>query len=44
MGKGGIGIGGAYDTGRVFQQGKAIGGTSMTQLSAGFQRGAQRFR
>ena len=41
IGKGGIGIGGAYGTGRVFQQGKAIGETSMTQLSVGFQLGAQ---
>jgi lipid-binding SYLF domain-containing protein len=41
IGKGGVGIGGAYGKGRVYQRGKAIGRTSMTQLSIGFQLGGQ---
>jgi lipid-binding SYLF domain-containing protein len=43
IGKGGIGIGGAYGKGRVYQKGKYIGDTSMTQLSVGFQLGGQGF-
>jgi lipid-binding SYLF domain-containing protein len=43
IGKGGIGIGGAYGKGRVYEKGKWIGGTSMTQLSVGFQLGGQGF-
>jgi hypothetical protein len=43
IGKGGIGIGGAYGTGRVYEKGRWIGGTSMTQLSVGFQLGGQGF-
>lgn len=41
IGKGGIGVGGAYGKGRVYQKGKYIGDTSMTQLSVGFQLGGQ---
>lgn len=41
VGKGGIGIGGAYGKGRVYEQGRYIGDTSMTQLSVGFQLGGQ---
>ena len=41
IGKGGVGIGGAYGTGRVYADGKYVGDTSMTQLSIGFQFGAQ---
>ena len=41
IGKGGIGIGGAYGDGRVFVGGKEVGKTSMTQLSIGFQLGGQ---
>ena len=41
VGKGGIGIGGAYGKGRVYEQGGYIGDTSMTQLTVGFQLGAQ---
>ena len=33
-------IGGAYGKGRVYEQGKYIGNTSMTQASIGFQLGA----
>ncbi|MGB5427890.1 MAG: YSC84-related protein [Gammaproteobacteria bacterium] len=41
IGKGGIGVGGAYGKGRVYAQGKHVGNTSMTQLSIGFQLGGQ---
>ncbi|MCG6899993.1 MAG: hypothetical protein LJE75_08320 [Gammaproteobacteria bacterium] len=43
IGKGGIGIGGAYGKGRVYAGGKYVGNTSMTQLSIGFQLGGQGF-
>ena len=43
IGKGGIGVGGAYGKGRVYEKGKVIGDTSMTQLSIGFQLGGQGF-
>jgi lipid-binding SYLF domain-containing protein len=43
IGKGGVGIGGAHGNGRVYQQGKYIGDTSMTQLSVGFQLGGQAY-
>lgn len=41
IGKGGIGIGGAYGKGCVIAHGKRVGDTSMTQLSIGFQLGGQ---
>ena len=41
VGKGGLGIGGAYGKGRVYAGGAAVGETSMTQLSFGFQAGGQ---
>ena len=43
IGKGGIGIGGAYGTGRVYAQGKYVGDTSMTQVSIGLQLGGQAY-
>jgi lipid-binding SYLF domain-containing protein len=43
IGKGGLGVGAAHGTGRVFEKGKYIGDTSMTQLSVGFQAGGQAF-
>ncbi len=43
IGKGGVGIGGAHGKGRVYAQGKYVGDTSMTQLTAGFQLGGQVF-
>lgn len=43
IGKGGIGIGAAHGTGRVYAAGKYVGDTSVTQLSIGFQLGAQAF-
>lgn len=41
IGKGGLGVGGAYGEGRVYEGGKYIGDTKMTQLSIGFQAGGQ---
>jgi lipid-binding SYLF domain-containing protein len=43
IGKGGIVVGGAHGTGRVFQKGAYVGDTSMTQLSVGAQLGGQAF-
>jgi lipid-binding SYLF domain-containing protein len=43
VGKAGLGVGGAYGKGRVFQQGRYVGDTSMTQLSVGFQAGGQAY-
>lgn len=41
VGKGGIVIGGAYGEGRVYQGGKVIGSTKLTQVSIGLQLGGQ---
>ena len=41
IGKGGVGVGGAFGKGCVFAKGKQTGDTSMTQLSIGFQLGGQ---
>jgi len=43
IGKGGIGIGGAHGSGRVYGQGKLIGTSSMTQVTIGFQLGGEAF-
>jgi len=43
IGKGGVGIGGAYGKGQVYEKGKVIGDTSMTQVSVGLQLGGQGF-
>jgi lipid-binding SYLF domain-containing protein len=43
IGKGGIGIGGAYGEGRVYARGKYLGDTDMTQLTLGFQLGGQAY-
>jgi lipid-binding SYLF domain-containing protein len=43
IGKGGVGVGGAFGKGRVYRGGKAVGETSMSQLSIGFQLGGQGF-
>ncbi len=43
IGKGGVGIGGAYGKGRVYEQGKYIGNTSMTQVTVGLQLGGQAY-
>ena len=41
--KAGLGIGGARGNGEVFEDGKVIGYTTVTQLSFGFQLGGQAF-
>src|SRR5688572_30445518 len=41
--KGAVGIGGARGTGRVYEKGKYIGDSTMTQLSIGFQMGGEGF-
>ena len=41
VGKGGIGIGGAYGKGLVIKNDKAIGKTSLSQVTIGFQLGGQ---
>jgi len=43
VGKAGVGIGGAYGDGRVYRQGGLTGTTSVSQVSVGFQLGAQTF-
>jgi len=43
IGKGGIGIGGAHGSGRVYAKGKHVGDTSMTQVTVGLQLGGQAF-
>jgi lipid-binding SYLF domain-containing protein len=43
IGKGGIGIGGAHGSGKVYAKGKEVGTTSMTQVSVGFQLGVEAF-
>jgi len=44
VGKGAIGIGGAYGKGVVFEKGKSIGLSSISQLTIGFQLGGQAYR
>lgn len=43
IGKGGLGIGGAYGKGRVYERGAHTGDASMAQLSIGFQFGGQAY-
>jgi lipid-binding SYLF domain-containing protein len=43
VGKGGLGIGGAYGKGRVYRNGELSGEASMIKLSIGFQAGGQVF-
>jgi lipid-binding SYLF domain-containing protein len=43
IGKAGFVIGGAYGKGRVYEQGKHIGDTAMTQATIGFQLGGSGF-
>ena len=43
IGKGGIGIGGAHGSGRVYARGQYVGDTTMTQLTVGLQLGAQAY-
>lgn len=43
VGKGGIGIGGARGKGLVYEQGKLVGRSTLTELTVGFQLGGQAF-
>jgi lipid-binding SYLF domain-containing protein len=43
VGKGGVGVGGAYGKGRVYKQGKVIGDTSLSQVTVGLQLGGQAY-
>jgi lipid-binding SYLF domain-containing protein len=43
IGKGGLVIGAAHGTGRVYEHGKYIGNTSMNQVSVGAQAGGQAY-
>ena len=43
VGKGGVGVGGAYGKGHVYAKGKYVGDTSVTQLSVGLQLGGQAY-
>ena len=43
VGKGGLGIGGAYGKGQVYHDGKVTGTTKLTKISIGFQAGGQAF-
>lgn len=44
VGKGGMGLGGAYGEGEVYKKGKLIGYTTLTQITFGFQLGGQAYR
>ena len=43
IGKGGIGIGGAYGSGRVYAKGRYVADTSVTQVTLGLQLGGQAY-
>jgi lipid-binding SYLF domain-containing protein len=43
IGKGGLGVGGAYGRGQVFERGKMIGWADMTQATFGLQAGGQSY-
>ena len=43
VGKGGLGVGGAYGTGHVYEKGQYIGDASLTQVSIGFQAGGEAY-
>jgi len=43
IGKGGVGVGGAFGRGRVYDHGKYVGDASMTQVTVGFQLGGQAY-
>ena len=43
IGKGGMGIGGAHGSGKVYRQGTPIGETKMSQLTVGLQLGGQAY-
>ena len=43
IGKAGLVVGGAHGDGRVYEKGKYVGDTTVTQLSVGFQAGGEAF-
>jgi lipid-binding SYLF domain-containing protein len=43
VGKGGIGVGGAHGKGYVYERGKLIGTSSLTQVTIGLQLGGQAY-
>jgi len=43
IGKGGLGVGAARGSGRVYERGKHVGDTTMTQVSVGLQAGGQAY-
>ena len=43
IGKGGLVVGAAHGSGRVYERGKYVGDAAVTQLSVGFQAGGQAF-
>ena len=43
VGKGGLGVGAAHGSGRVYAQGKYVGDVKVNQLSVGLQAGGQAF-
>lgn len=43
IGKGGLGIGGAYGKGRVYEKNNYVGKSQMAQLTIGFQLGGQAY-
>ena len=43
IGKGGVVVGGAHGNGRVYEKGKYVGTTSMTQVTVGAQIGGQTY-
>ena len=43
IGKGGLVVGGAHGSGHVYEKGRVIGETSMTQVSVGFQAGGEAY-
>ena len=43
IGKGGLGVGAAHGSGRVYEQGKHVGDVKMNQISVGLQAGGQAF-
>jgi len=44
VGKGGLGVGGAFGNGAVFQRGKVIGTAKLSQVTVGIQAGGQAYR
>ncbi|RZI40711.1 hypothetical protein EGT07_22465 [Herbaspirillum sp. HC18] len=43
VGKGGVGVGGAYGKGHVYEKGKYIGDTTLSQVTVGLQLGGQAY-